>query len=594
MQVKKIVSIVSVFVLGLVLSGCKRCFKKPTRETIFDRVVNIPKELVLNIPYLPPFCDKISSLKKGYVDIKDGKLYYEEEGQGVPIVLINGGPGGTHHLFHPYFSQMKDVARVIYYDQRGTGKSSKDNTGKTYTIKQAVQDLEDLRKALKIDKWVVLGHSYGGLLAQCYALKFPEHCRGLVLSTADPGGKTEVFYTTATCKRAHKFISQAECDAWSNIYKKAKEGKLNPIQVEYNKHLSGYWKMISYHKPNKEDLVKQLLYGFVCAPGFRKIMISEIAKINLKGKFHDFKIPTLVVEGKYDFLWGDMDRVEIMRKNHPNAEIVVFEKSGHNIFADEPDKFFAVLKRFLEKLGSAKSDAKYLTPQFVQDKAQEVLSNMRQCAEKYDDIQPPAISDFSDVKIYQGRRQELFEKPHFLSIGEKRRAAAKNNQIDFPKDTFVDESSLSGITLPTLIHELGHVFYADGRSKSILEHAEKEFRAENLATCVEFEMGLFDATKMDMIAAPPELIPFETKEFRKDKRNFYSLGHLNGLSRYAGTKMYKKLMGVLRAILSKRHDSQKVAAIMKAFSMWKPVSKYQEALKKYDEIAGQVEHLQQS
>ena len=132
--------------------------KAPARETIFDKVVSIPNELILEVPQVPPLCDEIPDLKKGFVDVENGgKLYYEEEGTGIPLVLISGGPGGTHHLFHPYFSQIKDVARIIYYDQRGTGKSSTDDTGKTYTIKQAVNDLESLRIALNIEKWAVLG-----------------------------------------------------------------------------------------------------------------------------------------------------------------------------------------------------------------------------------------------------------------------------------------------------------------------------------------------------------------------------------------------------------------------------------------------------
>ncbi|GAF79104.1 unnamed protein product, partial [marine sediment metagenome] len=209
MSIRKSISLICVVALILAILSYKWFYKKPTRETIFDEIVNIPKDLVLDVPYLPPLCDEIAGLKKGYADVKNGKLYYEEEGKGIPIVLINGGPGGTHHSFHPYFSQLKDVARVIYYDQRGTGKSSKDDTGKTYTIKQAVEDLESLRKALKIDKWAVLGWSYGGLLAQCYALTYPNRCTAIILGTSDPAGGNEGLYTGEGVKyeRAHKFIS---------------------------------------------------------------------------------------------------------------------------------------------------------------------------------------------------------------------------------------------------------------------------------------------------------------------------------------------------------------------------------------------------
>jgi len=349
---KKALFVISAIVLTLAVISYKWFYQASARETIFDRKAAIPQKLILDIPYLPPFCDELPGLEKGYVSIKDGNLYYEEEGHGIPIVLINGGPGCTHHLFHPYFSQLKDTARVIYYDQRGTGKSSMDDTGKTYTLSQAVEDLERLREALKIDKWVVLGWSYGGLLAQLYALKYPEHCAGLILGTSDPEGGNEGPYTGVGGKyeRAAQFILPAEFDAWADLERKAREGKLTPLQTSYNKFLSGYWKFRFYHKPPEEERIKQLYHGFVQAPDFRKTMISEIAKVNLAGKFNDFEIPTLIVEGKWDVLWGDMDRVSIMHKNHPRAQIEIFEKSGHNVFADEPEKFFSILRSFLKKL----------------------------------------------------------------------------------------------------------------------------------------------------------------------------------------------------------------------------------------------------
>ncbi len=106
----KILVFVAVIILSLALPACDWFRNTSTRETIFDKVVNIPDKLILDISKLPPLCDEIFDLKKGFIDILDGKLYYEEEGRGIPLVLINGGPGGTHHDFHPCFSRAKDFA----------------------------------------------------------------------------------------------------------------------------------------------------------------------------------------------------------------------------------------------------------------------------------------------------------------------------------------------------------------------------------------------------------------------------------------------------------------------------------------------------
>lgn len=348
MKIKNIVIFLCAIALVLALIFLNR--HKITRETIFDRIVSIPKELVLDIPYLPLLCDEIAGLKKGFVNVDHGRLYYEEEGQGIPLVLINGGPGGTHHGFHPYFSQINDSARIIYYDQRGTGKSSADATGATYTIKQAVEDLESLRKALKIDRWAVLGWSYGGLLAQCYALTYPEHVMGLILVASTTGLPDSIMKPI----RDRMFISQAEDDAIENIGKKGREGKLTSAQVIYNKHLSGDWKRSSYYRPTREELIRKALYEWNPASGFVELMRPESDKINLQGKFADFEISTLIIEAQWDLQWWNPGRAELMRKNHPHAQVEIFQKSGHKIFADESEKFFAILKDFLQKLSTVR------------------------------------------------------------------------------------------------------------------------------------------------------------------------------------------------------------------------------------------------
>ncbi len=331
-------------IISLALLSCNVAHKASNRETIFDKIVSIPKTLILDIPKLPPLCDEIPGLKKGFVDVKNGQLYYEEEGHGIPLVLLNSGPGGSHHHYHPHFSKMSDVARVIYYDARGTGKSSVDDTGKTYTIRQAVEDIESLRKALGIEKWAILGWSFGGFLAQCYALTYPEHITGLILVAASDGLKKVEMKPS----RQLMFISKEEKDAIQKIYANKNANKLTLEQAVYNAHLAGDWKRQSYYKPTPDEFIRTTLYEWTPAPGFRELICSDESKIGLDNKFNDFEIPTLICEGRWDLTWNT-DKVDFMRKNHPRAQVEYFKSSGHQIFADEPEKFFKLLKDFLEK-----------------------------------------------------------------------------------------------------------------------------------------------------------------------------------------------------------------------------------------------------
>jgi len=350
------------------LAGCNLFQKEQEfrRETIFDKIVNIETDIIKDLPYLPPLCDKISNLKKGDVPIKDGKLYYEEEGQGLPLVLINGGPGGTHHVFHPEFSQLKDVARIIYYDQRGTGKSSHDPTGNTYTIKQAIEDLDELRKTLGFDRWVVLGWSYGGLLAQCYTLAYPKHVSGLVLVASSEALPSTIHKRS----RTRLFLSQEEQDTIKNIWSKLEAGELTLQQSTYNAQLNGDWKRQNYYKPTQSEIIRSTLYEWQPAQNFRTFIGSEQQKINLHGLFDDFKILTIIFEGRWDLTW-DTDKFELMQKNHPHAKLHIFEKSGHRIFGDEQEKFFTLVRTFLKKAAATKETAipgkKITWPQPISD-----------------------------------------------------------------------------------------------------------------------------------------------------------------------------------------------------------------------------------
>jgi len=147
---------------------------------------DLPIELFAQLPINPPpLCEQFTGVKQK-IDIGDCKIYCEIEGNGVPVVLLHGGPGATHHYFHRSFSKASKFAKVIYFDQRGCG-SSEYNPGDGYSISQAVDDLKKLKNSLGIKQWFVLGHSYGGLLAQRYALKYPEGVLGLILVCAEPG-----------------------------------------------------------------------------------------------------------------------------------------------------------------------------------------------------------------------------------------------------------------------------------------------------------------------------------------------------------------------------------------------------------------------
>jgi proline iminopeptidase len=108
-------------------------------------------------------------------------LYLRTAGNGFPCLFIHGGPGNTSHYFEPLpaAKMLERKVRMIYYDQRGGGRSAsaKDSN---YSIKRMELDIEEIRNFLKIKKWSIIGHSFGGLIMTAYAKDYPENIQSLV------------------------------------------------------------------------------------------------------------------------------------------------------------------------------------------------------------------------------------------------------------------------------------------------------------------------------------------------------------------------------------------------------------------------------
>ncbi len=349
-----------VTVLILILTLFISCDNKQSlekRESVLDRVVHVEEKVLLEIPEVPRFCDQLDLIKHR-INVGDCELYVEEEGKGMPLILINGGPGGTHHYFHPWFSRMKKYARIIYYDQRGCGLSDYEPGENGYSVQQAVEDLEAIRKAMKVGKWVLLGYSYGGFLAQYYTTKYPENVSGLLLMGALPG-----MWVNMKSSRQQEFISDEEREKMSEI-----RAQLRKIRKEknwsrqeyislliYNNFANGDWKRQGFYKPSPERLAQFALYEWVQDENFNSIMSTSFRQVDLTGAFEKNPIPTLIFEGKWDLTW-DIDKPEIIGKNHPLGEVIMFENASHGVYEDEPDKFFKILKNYFKTLKEVSSE----------------------------------------------------------------------------------------------------------------------------------------------------------------------------------------------------------------------------------------------
>src|SRR5579859_1482686 len=111
-------------------------------------------------------------IEEGLVDAHGVLIYYTTVGRGAPLMIVHGGPGASHDYFLPYLLPLARHNRLVFIDERGSGRSQKLEDPKGYTVDNMVEDVETVRQALALGKINLLGHSYGGALAEAYALKY--------------------------------------------------------------------------------------------------------------------------------------------------------------------------------------------------------------------------------------------------------------------------------------------------------------------------------------------------------------------------------------------------------------------------------------
>jgi pimeloyl-ACP methyl ester carboxylesterase len=333
------------------------CLDASARETVLDGIIHV-EQSVLQVPEVARL-DAGLDLDTQRIDVGGASLHVEVEGAGVPLVLINGGPGGTHHYFHPWFSRASDYARVIYYDQRGTGLSDFEPGEGGYSVEQAVNDLDRMRQALGVDRWVLLGYSYGGFLAQYYATTHPEHVAGLVLVGAHPG-----LWADLGDSRQYDYLSEVEKERIRSVQQQIVEmGKENDWPREtliqriiFNNFTNGDWKRQNFYKPTADEIAMIARYEWVNDRGFNGTMSRSAGRVNLAGAFERSPFQTLILEGKWDLTWGE-EKPAILAGNHPRARLQTIDRAGHAIYSENPDQFFAELESFMRNLVTVSADA---------------------------------------------------------------------------------------------------------------------------------------------------------------------------------------------------------------------------------------------
>ncbi|MCE8007686.1 alpha/beta hydrolase [Aestuariivita sp.] len=282
-----------------------------------------------------------------YITVNDVRLFVDIEGPGLiadgpamrekpTLITVHGGPGADHSLYKPAFSKLSDLCQIVYYDQRGNGRSE-DGDPALWTLDQWGDDLHGLCQTLGIDRPIVFGASFGGVVAQSYATRHPGQARALILASTTARTEFEVIYD------AFARLGGAETGAVARSYwsKPTPEGR----QAYFERCLPLYTLRGLDPDAMARLIVKNPVGMHYNGPA------SEQGRFDFRAALGSVTCPTLVLSGDRDPIMPQSFG-ETLAQALPNARFERIEDAAHMLSIDRPSLFFRHVRQFIEEIST--------------------------------------------------------------------------------------------------------------------------------------------------------------------------------------------------------------------------------------------------
>ena len=261
-----------------------------------------------------------------------------------PVSFVaHGGPGADHSIMRPGMDALSEYSQVVYWDHRGQGRSARGDSSR-YTLDENVEDLEALRKHLGIEKIVSVGTSYDGMVAMAHAARYPNSVEKLLLIvTASHSG----FNT-----RAQEIVAERGNDVEREITRQLWAGELT-TEEKMREYFRKTWNLYSttFDASDESKRVKneEALSRCIFSPDALNRAFAPggfLLNYDLRPEIKNIKSPTLVLGGRHDWICAPEFSEEI-HSLIPGSHLKIFENSSHSLRGDEPEEFFATVKKFI-------------------------------------------------------------------------------------------------------------------------------------------------------------------------------------------------------------------------------------------------------
>ena len=262
--------------------------------------------------------------------------------------MVHGGPDFDQGYLVPDLDRLADAFRLVYYDQRGRGRSSPGVRPEDVTIRTEVEDLDIVRRFFGLESVVVLGHSWGGLLAMEYAIRQPGRVSHLILMNTAPasGSDAQLFRRALASKASPEQVEAMTTIASSASYQAGDRG----ADAEYYRlHFAPALK--------RPDLLERLIRclrsdvtkdGIILARQIEQRLYDETWSsegYDLTPQLERLRIPTLIVHGDDDFI--PLDVACHIAEAIPGSRLVILEDCGHFAFMEQPERVHTCVSEFM-------------------------------------------------------------------------------------------------------------------------------------------------------------------------------------------------------------------------------------------------------
>lgn len=284
----------------------------------------------------------------------DGKydVWVKQIGTGeIPVLTLHGGPGFNHFYLECFEDFLPQAGvRYWYYDQLGCGFSAAPDDATLWTLDRYREEVEQVRNALGLERFILFGHSWGGLLGMEYALHYPQHLRGLVISNMTASVAEYVKY-------AEVLVSHVPPAARAVIQRHRAAGDYESPEYErvlmeeiYNRH---FCRLDPWPEPVQRAMrtLNSKIYNTMQGPDEFTI-IGNLKHWDVWDRLHDIKMPTLLIGGRHDEM--SPEQIGRMGSLIPHSQVVICEGGSHMAMYDDQRAYFAALLPFLQDAHAGK------------------------------------------------------------------------------------------------------------------------------------------------------------------------------------------------------------------------------------------------